>query len=81
MSLFKVIWRFIHTGGQVFSEAAHGDYTADSPYIEQLRKDLEKSSEVSGSAIDRDNLKGDSSRIRQDMGKAFNQYKMAHGYE
>ncbi|MBD5387302.1 hypothetical protein HDR70_05395 [bacterium] len=81
MSLLKAIWRFIYTGGRVFSEAAHGEYTADSPYIEQFRKDLEKASEVSGSAIDRFNLKGDNSRIRQDMGKAFSQYKVAHGYE
>ncbi|MDE5808645.1 MAG: hypothetical protein K2H76_11060 [Muribaculaceae bacterium] len=81
VSLFNAIWRFIHTGGNVFSEAAHGEYSSSSPYIEQLRKDLEESSEKSGSAIDRENMRGDNFRIRQDVGRAFAQYKMTHGYE
>ena len=81
MSLFKAIWRFIHTGGRVFSETTYGDYIADSPYIEQFRKDLEKSSKISGPAIDRENLRGDSRRIRQDMRKIFNQHKKSHCYE
>ncbi|MBD5329413.1 MAG: hypothetical protein HDS03_05975 [Bacteroides sp.] len=79
--LLNSIWCFVYTGGRVFSEAARGEYSDISPQIEQFRKDLDAASERHGSLTDKENLRNDNIKMRQDVGRAFNQYKVMHGYE
>jgi hypothetical protein len=75
--MYKGIIRFIKNGVATFRAASRGQYRADSPEIEQIRREIMQAK--TGYSQDRANLRNDRKNVARDIRRAFDKLVSEHG--